>query len=97
MITSTHRELAHRAIDYDIDNITDELHDRALDDYIDMIAPHLDALRALAYARHDIACDLACDIAHTADIDPAFDMIDAPCLSESAAAISALAYSFYRD
>lgn len=88
-------------IDYDIDNINDELHDRALDDFADMIDPHIDALRALAHARHDIACSdmTPLDLTNFDDLDHlAFDTDDdaLPCIAESLAMISPL-YSFYRD
>lgn len=102
-MTNNHRDLAHRMIDLDIDNISDELHDRALDDFADAIAPHIESLRALAYARHDIACDdmTELDLTNYDDIDMlAFDTIaddPIPCLTASITAISALAYSFYRD
>ena len=105
-MTNTHRTAAHAMINRDIDNARDELHDRALDDYCDMIDPHLDALRALCIARHDIACDdmtpLADDSPDT--LDDAIDAMtdteyadDAPCLLDAMNAISALLYSYYRD
>jgi hypothetical protein len=100
-MTNTHRDLAHRIIDLDINNISDEMHDRALDDFADAIDPHLDALRSLAYARHDIACDdhTELDLSNYDDIDMlAFDTdTPLPCLTETTAAIYSLCYSFYRD
>lgn len=99
MTTSTHRELAHRAIDYDIDNAIDELHDRALDDYADML--DFDSLRTLAYARHDIECDDMTPTTHDDDDDPAYELIASdepiPCLKHSIDAIYAICYSYYRD
>lgn len=99
---TNHRILAHTIINIDIDNALDELHDRALDDYATMIEPHLESLRALAIARHDIDCtdlrpiDLSNfdDIDHAAfDTDP--DTLD--CLTNCIRPISDLLYSYYRD
>lgn len=88
-------------IDIDIDNLSDELHDRALDDFDAAIAPHLDSLRALAYARHDIACPnhTLLDLSNFDDLEHAAfdtDESDMPCIAESLAMVSPL-YSFYRD
>lgn len=97
MTNINHRDIAHRAIDHDINNILDELHDRALDDFADMLEPHLDALRALAYARHDIACSDMTPTTLTNEYDMLDTLADAPCMTASTDAISLLAYSYYRD
>lgn len=106
MIKTTHTAIAHLAINRDIDNALDELHDRALDDYADAIAPHLDALRALAIARHDIACTNTAPLDSTDDsIESALDALayqldhdpNSSCIRDSYDAIHAICYSYYRD